>query len=114
PDFPPVIFIDPDDQPMWSSTGTVALAPSYAIIQLPLPNNFHIKGTHMKMIRDNQFDGRIRFYPHRHVAYFLEISNLFQYGENQEEAVKLRTFPFSLNREAKTWINELDEGNITS
>ncbi|GJS14884.1 hypothetical protein Tco_0409356 [Tanacetum coccineum] len=26
PDFPPVIFIDPDDQPMWSSTGTVALA----------------------------------------------------------------------------------------
>ncbi|GKC98268.1 reverse transcriptase domain-containing protein, partial [Tanacetum coccineum] len=57
---------------------------------------------------------RIRSDPHQHVADFLEISNLFQYGENQEEAVMLRTFPFSLSREAKTWMNELDEGTITS
>ncbi|GJT06459.1 ribonuclease H-like domain-containing protein [Tanacetum coccineum] len=66
----------------------------------------------MQMIRDNQFDGRIQSYPHQHVADFLEISNLFQYGENQEEAVMLRTFPFSLSGEAKTWLNELDEGTI--
>ncbi|GJY29040.1 reverse transcriptase domain-containing protein [Tanacetum coccineum] len=26
----------------------------------------------------------------------------------------LRTFPFSLSEEAKTWLNELDEGTITS
>ncbi|GJZ50415.1 reverse transcriptase domain-containing protein [Tanacetum coccineum] len=65
------------------------------------------------MIRDNQFDGRIRSDPHRHVADFLEISNLFQYGENQEEAVMLRTFPFSLFGESKTWLNELDERTIT-
>ncbi|GJT79152.1 hypothetical protein Tco_1053494 [Tanacetum coccineum] len=45
------------------------------------------------------FDGRIWSDPHRHVADFLEISNLFQYGENQEEAIMLRTFPFSLSRE---------------
>ncbi|GJV72750.1 reverse transcriptase domain-containing protein [Tanacetum coccineum] len=32
----------------------------------------------------------------------------------KEEAVKLRTFPFSLTEEAKTWMNELDEGTITS
>nr|GEU89108.1 retrovirus-related Pol polyprotein from transposon TNT 1-94 [Tanacetum cinerariifolium] len=44
----------------------------------------------------------------------LLISSLFQYGENQEEAVMLRTFPFSLARESKTWLNELDEGTITS
>ncbi|GKD04548.1 hypothetical protein Tco_1179522, partial [Tanacetum coccineum] len=30
------------------------------------------------------------------------------------EVVMLRTFPFSLAREAKTWLNELDEGTITS
>nr|GEX57830.1 reverse transcriptase domain-containing protein [Tanacetum cinerariifolium] len=41
-------------------------------------------------------------------------SNLFQYDENQEEAVMLRTFPFSLFGEAKTWMKELDEGTITS
>ncbi|GJT37242.1 reverse transcriptase domain-containing protein [Tanacetum coccineum] len=114
PDFPPVIVIDPDDQPMWSSTRTVAPTPSSDIIQLRISDNFRIKGTHMQWIRDNQFDGRIRSDPHRHVADFLEITNLFQYGKNQEEAVKLRTFPFSLSGEAKTWLNELNEGTITS
>ncbi|GJU09970.1 reverse transcriptase domain-containing protein [Tanacetum coccineum] len=110
----PIIVSDPDDQLMWSSTRTVAPTPSFAIIQRPISTNFHIKGTHIQMIRDNEFDGRIRSDPHRHVADFLEISNLFQYGENQEEAVMLRTFPFSLCEEAKIWLNELNEGTITS
>ncbi|GJZ02993.1 reverse transcriptase domain-containing protein [Tanacetum coccineum] len=114
PDSPSITVIDPDDQPTWSSTRTVAPTPSSAIIQLLISDNFCIKGTRMQMIRDNQFDGRIRFDPHRHGADFLEISNLFQYGENQEEAVMLRKFPFSLSEEAKTWLNELNEGTITS
>ncbi|GKG34814.1 hypothetical protein Tco_0437510, partial [Tanacetum coccineum] len=66
PDSPPITAIDPADQPMWSSTRTVA----------PTPTDF--------------------------------------YDENQEEAVKLRTFPFSLSGEAKTWLNKLNEGTITS
>ncbi|GKC98552.1 hypothetical protein Tco_1168827, partial [Tanacetum coccineum] len=114
PDSQPITIIDPDDQPMWSSTRTVAPTPSSVIVQIPISSNFRIKGTHMQMIRDNQFDGRIRSDPHRHIADFLEISNLFQYIENQEEAVMLRTFPFSLSGEAKTWLNELDKGTITS
>nr|GEU29208.1 retrotransposon protein, putative, Ty1-copia subclass [Tanacetum cinerariifolium] len=114
PDSPPITVADPDNQSMWPSTRIVALTSSFAIIQVSISNNFLIKGTHMQMIRDNQFDGRIRSDTHRHVADFLEISNLFQYGENQEEAVKLRTFLFSLSGEAKTWLNELDEGTITS
>lgn len=114
PDSLPITVIDPDDQPMWSSTRTVAPTPSSAIIQYPFPNNFHIKGTHMQMIRENQFDGRIRSDPHRHIANFLEINNLFHYGENQEEVVKLKTFPSSLSGEAKIWLNELNEGTITT
>ncbi|GJY70079.1 reverse transcriptase domain-containing protein [Tanacetum coccineum] len=114
PNSPLVIVIDPDDQSMWSSTRTVAPTPSSAIIQRPISINFHIKGTHMQMIRDNQFDGRIWSYPHQHIANFLKISSLFQYGENQEEAVMLRTFPFLLCEEAKIWLNELNEGTITS
>ncbi|GKA76422.1 reverse transcriptase domain-containing protein [Tanacetum coccineum] len=74
PDSPPVIIIDPDDQPMWSSTRIVAPTPSSTIVQLPIFDNFHIK----------------------------------------EEAVMLRTFPFLLFREAKIWLNELNEGTITS
>ncbi|GKF33614.1 reverse transcriptase domain-containing protein [Tanacetum coccineum] len=114
PDFPTIIVIDSDDQPKWSSTRIIAPTPNSAIVQLPISNSFRIKGTHMQMIRDNQFDGRIRSDPHRHIANFLEISSLFQYGENQEEAVMLRTFPFSLSGESKTWLNELNEGTITS
>nr|GEY29877.1 reverse transcriptase domain-containing protein [Tanacetum cinerariifolium] len=114
PDSPPVTVVDLDDRLMWSSTRTVAPTPSFTIIQLPLSNNLHIKGTHMQMIWDNQFDGGIQSDPYRHVADFLEISSLFQYGENQEETVMLRTFPFSLSEEAKIWMNELDEGTITS
>ncbi|GJZ68827.1 reverse transcriptase domain-containing protein [Tanacetum coccineum] len=90
PDSPPVIVVDLDDQPMWSSTRNVTPTPNSAIIQLPIYNNFRIK------------------------VNFLEISNLFQYGENQEKAVILRTFPFSLSVEAKIWLNELNEGTITS
>ncbi|GKC99035.1 reverse transcriptase domain-containing protein, partial [Tanacetum coccineum] len=78
PDSPLITVIDPDDQPMWSSTRIVAPTPSSAIIQLPIHNNFVIK------------------------------------GENQEEAIKLRTFPFSLSGEAKIWLNELNEGTITA
>ncbi|GJZ64948.1 hypothetical protein Tco_0621644 [Tanacetum coccineum] len=104
PDSSPVIVIAPDDQPMWSSTRTVASTPSSAIIQLPNSDNFFIKGTHMQMIRDHQFNRRIQSDPHRHIANFLEISNLFQYGENQEKTVMLRTFPFSLSVEAKNCV----------
>ncbi|GJY78012.1 hypothetical protein Tco_0483813 [Tanacetum coccineum] len=71
PDSPPITVIDPDDQPMWSSTRTVAPTPSSAIVQRPISDNF-------------------------------------------QEAVMLRTFPFSLSGEAKTWLNKLNEGTITS
>ncbi|GKB64609.1 reverse transcriptase domain-containing protein [Tanacetum coccineum] len=71
------------------SVAIVAPTPSSAIIKRPISTNFRIKD-------------------------FLEIGNLFQYGENQEEAVMLRKFPFSLCEEAKIWLNELNEGTITS
>ncbi|GKF16825.1 hypothetical protein Tco_0061743 [Tanacetum coccineum] len=41
---PPITVVDPNDQPMWSSTRTVAPTPSSAIVQIPIPNNFFIKG----------------------------------------------------------------------
>nr|GEW20857.1 hypothetical protein [Tanacetum cinerariifolium] len=113
PDSPPIIIIDPGDESMWLSTRTIAPTPSFAIIQHPISTNFLIKGTHMQMIRDNQVDERIQSDHHRHITNFLEISSLFQYGENQEEVVMLRTFPFLLSEESKTWLNELNEGTIT-
>ncbi|GJY54239.1 hypothetical protein Tco_0445903 [Tanacetum coccineum] len=112
PDSPPITVVDPDDQPMWSSTRNVILTPSSAIIQFPISSFFHIKGTHMQMIQDNQIYGQIPSNPHQHVADFLEISNLFQYGKNQEEAVMLRTFPFSLLGEDDLTQGILDDEGI--
>ncbi|GJV99288.1 reverse transcriptase domain-containing protein [Tanacetum coccineum] len=45
PDSLLITIIDPDDQPMWSSTRIVTPTPSSAIVQLPIPNSFVIKGT---------------------------------------------------------------------
>nr|GEX30262.1 reverse transcriptase domain-containing protein [Tanacetum cinerariifolium] len=61
-DSSPVIVINPDEQPMLLSTRAVAPTPSFAIIQLLIFDTFRIKGTHMQMIWDNQFDGRICFH----------------------------------------------------
>ncbi|GJW37712.1 hypothetical protein Tco_0060632 [Tanacetum coccineum] len=100
---------------MWSSTKTVAPTPSFAIIQLPVSNNFHIKGAHMQMIRDNQFDGRIRSDPHRYVDNFLEINILFQYGENQEKVVILDLYERNASHLSRTWSNQRhDNSNILS
>ncbi|GJS30285.1 hypothetical protein Tco_0490905 [Tanacetum coccineum] len=51
PDSPPITVIDPDDQPMWSSTRNVAPTPSSAIFQLPI-HNFHIKDDPTQEILD--------------------------------------------------------------
>nr|GEU83144.1 hypothetical protein [Tanacetum cinerariifolium] len=52
PDSPPVTVVDPDDQPMWSSTRTIAQTPSSVIVQLPISNNFFIKDNPTQGILD--------------------------------------------------------------
>ncbi|GJS84810.1 reverse transcriptase domain-containing protein [Tanacetum coccineum] len=99
---------------MWESAKTIAPTPNSAIIQLDVDDNFVINSTHLKMIRENKFDGYMRADPHDHIREFLAICNMFKYGETQSEAVKLLMFPFSLCDEAKTWFNKLNEESITT
>ncbi|GJR28506.1 reverse transcriptase domain-containing protein [Tanacetum coccineum] len=110
---PKQIILDPDDQPMWESAKTVAPTPNSAIIQLDVDDNFVINSTHLKMIRENKFDGYLQADLHDHLREFLTICNMFRYGETQSEAVKLLIFPFSLCDKPKTWFNELNEESIT-
>ncbi|GJX65581.1 hypothetical protein Tco_0299924 [Tanacetum coccineum] len=51
---PPITVVDPNDQPMWSSTRTVAPTPSSAIVQIPIPNNFFIKDDPTQGILDTE------------------------------------------------------------
>ncbi|GJY27778.1 hypothetical protein Tco_0403545 [Tanacetum coccineum] len=83
-----IIIIDPDDQPMWKSAKTVAPTPNFAIIQHTVDNNFVINSTHLKMILENKFDGKLQVDSHDHILEFLAICDMFKYGEAQNESTQ--------------------------
>ncbi|GJT34245.1 hypothetical protein Tco_0924664 [Tanacetum coccineum] len=81
-----------DDQPMWENNRAVAPTSTAAIIPVKLGDNFNVKGHHLSMIKDRQFDGRARADPLHQLKLFLS----------------------SLSGEAKVWYNELSPGVITT
>ncbi|GKE52695.1 reverse transcriptase domain-containing protein [Tanacetum coccineum] len=101
-----------DDEPMWAADRVVALTPGPAITITETANEFAIKGNHLTLVKGNQFDGRIKTDPHKHVHEFLRICDMFRYGDTKKEAVRLMMFPLSLSGEAKTWLDELNEGTF--
>nr|XP_043632323.1 uncharacterized protein LOC122603601 [Erigeron canadensis] len=92
----------------------MAPIPGSAIVKPELGDNFIVKGNHMKMIQENQFDGKFLSDPYKHIADFEEICEMFKYGRDMVEPVKLRFFPLSLTGEAKLWFNGLEKGSIDS
>ncbi|GJT67575.1 reverse transcriptase domain-containing protein [Tanacetum coccineum] len=103
-----------DDQPMWGNNHAVAPTPGAAIIAVDLGDNFTVKGHHLSMIKDRQFDRRSRAYPHKHIAEFVEVCGMFRYGNTNADAIKIKLFPSSLTGETKIWFNELSPSVITT
>ncbi|GKC93620.1 hypothetical protein Tco_1159062, partial [Tanacetum coccineum] len=103
-----------DDEPMWAVDRVVASTPGLAITILETANELAIKGNHLTLVKGNQFNGRIKTNPHKHVHEFLRVCDMFKYRETENEAVQLMMFPLSLTKEAKTWLDELNEGIIES
>ncbi|GJV45417.1 hypothetical protein Tco_1429953 [Tanacetum coccineum] len=101
-----------DDEPMWATDRVVAPTPGSAITIPATANEFTIKGNHVTLVKGNQFDDRFKTDPHKHIHEFLEIFNMFKYRDTKNKAVRLMMFPLSLTGEAKTWLNELNEGTI--
>ncbi|GKA32246.1 reverse transcriptase domain-containing protein [Tanacetum coccineum] len=101
-----------DDEPMWAADRVVAPTPDSAITIPETANEFAIKGNHLTLVKGNQFDGRTKTDPHKHIHEFLGICDMFKYRDTENEAVRLMMFPLSLTREAKTWLDELNEGTI--
>ncbi|GJX00185.1 reverse transcriptase domain-containing protein [Tanacetum coccineum] len=101
-----------DDEPMWVADRVVAPALGSTITIPETANEFAIKGNHPTLIKGNQFDGRTKTDPHKHIHEFLEICDMFKSKDTENEAVRLMMFPLSLTGEAKTWLNELNEGTI--
>ncbi|GJT87516.1 reverse transcriptase domain-containing protein [Tanacetum coccineum] len=101
-----------DDEPMWAADRVVAPTLGFVITIPKTANKFSIKGNHLTLIKGNQFDGRTKTDPHKQVHEFLGICDIFKYRDIENEAVRLMMFPLSLTGEAKTWLDELNEGTI--
>ncbi|GKB09010.1 reverse transcriptase domain-containing protein [Tanacetum coccineum] len=101
-----------DDEPMWAADHVVAPTPSSAITIPETANEFVIKGNHLTLVKGNQFDGRTKTDPHKHIHEFLRIYDMFKYRDTENEVVRIMMFPLSLTGEAKTWLDELNERTI--
>ncbi|GJV10411.1 reverse transcriptase domain-containing protein [Tanacetum coccineum] len=101
-----------DDEPMWAADHVGAPTPGSAITIPETANEFAIKGNHLTLVKGNQFDGRTKTDPHKHIHEFLRICDMFKYRDTENEAVRLMMYPLSLTGEAKTWLDKLNEGTI--
>jgi len=84
-----------------------------AIIVYPTveDDNFEIKPALLNLVQQNQFSGSPTEDPNLHISTFLRLSDTLK--ENQE-AVRLHLFPFSLRDRANAWFHSLEVGSITS
>ena len=62
-------------------------------------NNFELKPSYVNMIQNSvQFEGLPGEDPNLHIAYFLEICDMFRVNDVLDDAIRLRLFPFSLKK----------------
>ena len=76
-------------------------------------NQFELKPSYVNMIKNSvQFHGLPSEDPNLHIAYFLEICDMFRVNDISDNAIRLRLFPFSLKDRAREWLNSLPVGSI--
>nr|GEW68987.1 DNA-directed DNA polymerase [Tanacetum cinerariifolium] len=90
-----------------SSTNILAPIEGYedAIVVTPInENNFELKQTLINLVQSNQFTGRQD--PHNHLRFFNKVTSTFRHPEVPNTTIKLSLFPFSLEGEARTWLDK--------
>nr|GFA42648.1 reverse transcriptase domain-containing protein [Tanacetum cinerariifolium] len=75
-----------------------------AIVVPPIiANNFELKQTSINLVQSNQFTGRQD--PHNHLRFFNKVTSTFKHPEVPNTTIKLLLFPFSLEGEARIWLD---------
>nr|GFA07419.1 reverse transcriptase domain-containing protein [Tanacetum cinerariifolium] len=76
-----------------------------AIVVPPInATNFKLKQTLINLVQSNQFTGRQD--PHNHLRFFNKVTSTFRHPEVPNTTVKLLLFPFSLEGEARIWLDK--------
>nr|GEY29608.1 reverse transcriptase domain-containing protein [Tanacetum cinerariifolium] len=76
-----------------------------AIVVPPInANNFELKQTLINLVQLNQFTERQD--PHNHLRFFYKVTSTFRHPKVPNTTVKLLLFPFSLEGEARIWLDK--------
>nr|GEZ77798.1 hypothetical protein [Tanacetum cinerariifolium] len=76
-----------------------------AIVVPPInANNFELKQTLINLVQSNQFTKRQD--PHNHLHFFNKVTSTFRHPEVSKTTIKLLLFPFSLEGEARIWLDK--------
>nr|GEY73587.1 hypothetical protein [Tanacetum cinerariifolium] len=67
-------------------------------------NNFELKQTLIILVQSNQFTRRQD--PHNHLRFFNKVTSTFRHLEVPNTTIKLLLFPFSLEGEARIWLDK--------
>nr|GFC06040.1 reverse transcriptase domain-containing protein [Tanacetum cinerariifolium] len=67
-------------------------------------NNFELKQTLINLVQSNQFTGRQD--PHNNLRFFNKVTSTFRHPEFPNTTIKLLLFPFSLEGEARIWLDK--------
>ncbi|GKC90079.1 hypothetical protein Tco_1150728 [Tanacetum coccineum] len=76
-----------------------------AIVVPPInANNFEPKQPLINLVQSNKFTGRQD--PHNHLRFFNKVTSTFRHPEVPNTSIKLLLFPFSLDGEARDWLDK--------
>ncbi|GKF17453.1 reverse transcriptase domain-containing protein, partial [Tanacetum coccineum] len=76
-----------------------------AIVVPPInANNFELKQPLINLVQSNKFTGRQD--PHNHLRFFNKVTSTLRHPEVPNTLIKLLLFPFSLDGEARDWLDK--------